>query len=276
MPVIISMVAAAAIIVPTLVYTALHPAAVTNTVKQLTHVAMPIKDIGRIAIVASRSTSTPQPSPSPAASPSPNAKKPTAAELAHQARLKHNQKLAVALLHTRKVASSGETSDVSAGAGTTTTDAANTTGDTSGATPATAAPASDTSSSTSNTTASMTAATAAPVATPATVAAVDQQPQADATPVYAPEVVVDARFVHQAQPDYPEIAKEQNAQGTAVVFATVGPKGNVLSTRIDESTGNKMLDQAAMAAARQSSFEPPQINGKPATETYRLVYTFAL
>jgi periplasmic protein TonB len=118
--------------------------------------------------------------------------------------------------------------------------------------------------------------TAAPAATPATVAAADQQPQADATPVYAPEVVVDARFVHQVQPDYPDVAKEQNVQGTAVVFATVGPKGNVLSTHIDESTGNKLLDQAAMTAARQSSFEPPQINGKPATETYRLIYTFAL
>ena len=87
---------------------------------------------------------------------------------------------------------------------------------------------------------------------------------------------MDARFVHEAQPDYPDIAKAQNAQGTAVVFATVGPKGNVLSTRVDESTGNRLLDQAALAAARQSTFMPPQINGKPATETYRLVYTFAL
>jgi protein TonB len=78
------------------------------------------------------------------------------------------------------------------------------------------------------------------------------------------------------QPDYPNVAKEQNAQGTAVVLATIGPNGNVLATRIDQSTGNKLLDQAALAAARSSSFEPPRINGKPATETYRLVYTFQL
>jgi protein TonB len=113
-------------------------------------------------------------------------------------------------------------------------------------------------------------------ATPAAVAAAQQQPAADATPVYAPDTVVDARFIHEVQPDYPAIAKEQGAEGTAVVFATVGPKGNVMSTRIDQSTGNRLLDQAALSAARESSFEAPEINGREATETYRIVYTFAL
>ena len=288
LPVIIAVAASGLIIVPALVYTALHPAAVSSTVKQFTsHVAMPVKDIGRIAIVASRTTPTPQPSASPSPSPTPAAKtKPTPAQLAHQAHLKHAHDLQVAMLHPRKVASSGETSDISAGtysadqgssAGTDatpanatvdTTASTTTSGTTTSAGAATAAPA--TTGSTTN------GAAAAPENTTATVAAADQQPQADATPVYAPEVVVDARFIHQAQPDYPEVAKVQNAQGTAVVFATVGPNGKVISTRIDQSTGNKLLDQAALTAAHQSSFQPPQINGKPATETYRLVYTFTL
>lgn len=103
-----------------------------------------------------------------------------------------------------------------------------------------------------------------------------QVPVADATPVYAPEIVVDARFTREVHPDYPEVAKVQNAQGTAIVLATIGPNGNVLSARIDQSTGNKLLDQAALSAARASGFEAPKVNGKPATETYRLVYTFSL
>ena len=103
-----------------------------------------------------------------------------------------------------------------------------------------------------------------------------QTPEADATPVYAPDVVVDARFTHQVQPDYPEMAKTQGVEGTAVVLATIGPSGAVVSARIDQSTGNKMLDDAALTAAKDSGFQPPIINGKPATETYRLVYTFAL
>jgi protein TonB len=99
-------------------------------------------------------------------------------------------------------------------------------------------------------------------------------PNAAPTPVYAPSVVVDARFVDRVAPVYPDIAKEQGVQGTAIVLATVGPQGSVLSVEIDQSTGNKLLDAAALSAARSSRFEPPEIDGKPATETYRIVYTF--
>jgi len=258
LPLIFALAAAGIIIVPALVYTALHPAAVSTTVKQLTHVAMPIKNIGRVAIVATRTTPTPHPTPTPSATATPGQKKQTAAQLAHLAHLKRAA-LAAALLHTRKVASSGETSDVSSR--TTSTETGYN---------------AETTSAGATSAAESTAATTQTAATPAAVAAAEQQPAADATPVYAPEVVVDARFAHQVQPDYPEIAKEQGAQGTAVVFATVGPKGNVISTHIDQSTGNKLLDQAALSAARESSFAAPEINGRAATETYRIVYTFAL
>jgi TonB family protein len=253
LPLIFAFAAAGIIIVPALVYTALHPAAVTTTVKQLAHVAMPIKNIGRVAIVATRVTPTPHPSPSPTASATPANKKPTPAQLAHQAHLKHAA-LAAALLHTRKIASSGETSDVSSRT----------------------AGSADAAGGADTMTVATTRAPQSAAATPAAVAAAQQQPAADATPVYAPDTVVDARFIHEVQPDYPEIAKEQGAAGTAVVFATVGPKGNVISTRIDQSTGNRLLDQAALSAARESSFEAPEINGREATETYRIVYTFAL
>lgn len=115
------------------------------------------------------------------------------------------------------------------------------------------------------------AATAAPTPEPATAT-----PDAQPTPVYAPRVVVDARFVDRVAPVYPDIAREQGAQGTAIVLATVGPKGNVISVALDQSTGNKMLDQSALLAARTSRFQAPEIGGNPATETYRIVYTFSL
>jgi protein TonB len=101
---------------------------------------------------------------------------------------------------------------------------------------------------------------------------------APATPapaeVFAPEIVVDARFANRIQPDYPQIARDQNIAGTAVVLVTVGPKGNVISQRLEKSAGHPALDQAALSAASRSSFLPPKIDGKPATETYRVVYTF--
>ncbi len=122
-----------------------------------------------------------------------------------------------------------------------------------------------------NSTVSQPAATAPPTPEPAAAT-----PDAQPTPVYAPRVVVDARFVDRVAPAYPDIAREQGAQGTAIVLATVGPKGNVISVALDQSTGNKVLDQSALAAARTSRFQPPEIGGKPATETYRIVYTFDL
>lgn len=253
LPLIIALAASAVIIVPALIYTALHPANVGSTIRQLAkHMPMQVKQIAVVSVVASRATPTPVPSPTstPAPTATPAAKpKLTPAEATHLAHLRRLRLLAAAAAalpasHAKKLASNGQTSDVSG-------------------TPSGDTPANGSSGLTSGAGAQNTAgATAAPAA--------------DATPVYAPEMVVEARFVHQVQPDYPDVAKEQGAQGTAVVLATIGPNGNVISTRIDQTTGNKLLDAAALSAARQSSFEPPMINGKPATETYRLVYTFAL
>jgi protein TonB len=112
---------------------------------------------------------------------------------------------------------------------------------------------------------------AAPVATAAQVASAPQQ----AGSVYAPGTILDARFIARQEPVYPEIAREQDARGTAIVLVTIGPKGNVLSARVSQSTGFQMLDNAALDAAHSSSFLPPVIDGKPATATYRITYDFA-
>ncbi len=276
MPVIMAFAASGVIVVPALIYTALHPTNVTTTIKQIaTHVQAPIKDIGHVSIVATRSTPTPAPSPSvaptPSSTPASKAAKEKQVELAHLAHLKRAHQLALAAAARAKeyaaTAGSGiaSTASTSAQHSSFTTQSSSIDGQTAGTTPVTQPETSQATSSTK------VAATEAPA-----VSGASDQPAPDATPVYAPEIVVEARFKHEVEPDYPDIAKAQNAQGTAIVFATVGPTGNVLSTRIDSSTGNKLLDDAALAAARQSSFEAPMINGKPATETYRLVYTFAL
>ena len=113
--------------------------------------------------------------------------------------------------------------------------------------------------------------TAPPTEAPAQAAAT---PTAVPAPAFEPRVVVDARFIDRVSPVYPDIAREQGASGTAIVLATVGPTGSVLSVDLDQSTGNKLLDSSALSAARASRFEAPEIDGRPATETYRIVYTF--
>jgi len=124
------------------------------------------------------------------------------------------------------------------------------------------------------------AATPDPIPTQAPAQSVATAPPAAATPqptpIYEPAVVVDARFISQVQPLYPEIPKSQGIQGTAIVLVTVGPDGNVISLSIGQSTGNRLLDAAALEAARASKFQAPEVDGHPATQTYRIVYTFAL
>jgi TonB family protein len=272
-------VAVAAVMVPALVYTAMHPQTVTSTVKQIAyHMPAQIKNF-HVAVVAARPTPTPRPSATPAPTPTPNpkaSKAPTKTELAHLAHLKHAHALALAALRAKKLALSGQLSDSSGSASLDTT--ADTTASTStGSQSEQAQTTSAGNSGTANNGAAGGISTASGAATPAAIAAApQQQPQADATPVYEPDVVVDARFKQRVEPDYPDVAKEENAQGTAVVLATVGPTGKVLSVHIDQSTGNKLLDAAALSAARESLFVAPEVNGKPATETYRMVYTFSL
>jgi TonB family protein len=111
----------------------------------------------------------------------------------------------------------------------------------------------------------------APAATAVQVASAPQQ----AAAVYAPGTILDARFISRQEPVYPEIAREQDARGTAIVLVTIGPRGNVLSARVSQSTGFQMLDNAALDAAHGSSFQPPVIDGKAATATYRITYDFA-
>lgn len=115
-------------------------------------------------------------------------------------------------------------------------------------------------------------------ATPAQVALAPKpaEPvQAAPNEVYAPDTIVDARFLSRAEPDYPEIAREQNAHGSATILVTVGPKGNIINVRLSKSSGFPLLDRSAMTAVRGSQFAPPFIDNKPATETYRVVYDFS-
>jgi protein TonB len=115
-----------------------------------------------------------------------------------------------------------------------------------------------------------TQAPAAPAPPPAQAA----QHEEDNVPIYAPERIVDAQVRVAAQPDFPDGARERGEHGTSIVLVTIDPKGNVVSAAVGASSGFPTLDRAAIAAARASQFVAPKINGRPATETYRLVYDF--
>jgi len=110
-------------------------------------------------------------------------------------------------------------------------------------------------------------------ATPAPAPATEA-PAANA-PIFEPQRIVDAQVRVAVQPEYTETDRARGAHGQSVVLVTIDPKGNVVSASIGSSSGYTSLDHAAMSAAKSSQFVAPKINGRPATETYRVVYDFS-
>lgn len=96
------------------------------------------------------------------------------------------------------------------------------------------------------------------------------------TPIDARDQIIDAAVKHLVKPRYPEMASFRGEEGTVIILLTIGPDGNVLDTRIAQSSGSLSLDQEAVYAAKHSSYFPPEIDGKPAIMTYRVVYTFQM
>lgn len=99
--------------------------------------------------------------------------------------------------------------------------------------------------------------------------------------VQRPEVVASVldpswNFLHEVQPNYPEQAKDHNVQGTALIAATVGTDGRVLTGSILDYSGSSLFGDAALKAAKASTFKPPLADGQPTAVTTILEYSFTL
>lgn len=63
---------------------------------------------------------------------------------------------------------------------------------------------------------------------------------------------------------YPDIAKRQNLQGRVVVAVVVERDGSIQHTSVIESSGYKLLDDAAMVWIKKSYYESPaKLDGQP-------------
>jgi protein TonB len=91
-----------------------------------------------------------------------------------------------------------------------------------------------------------------------------------------PVTLTDSEIIHKVAPEYPTIAQDQNIQGDVTVRVTIGPQGQVVQAVIASSSGNPLLDDAALKAARQTTYKPPMVNGVPTQRDYLVIYTFRL
>ncbi len=80
---------------------------------------------------------------------------------------------------------------------------------------------------------------------------------------------VEASVTNPVQPDYPDSARDLGLGAVTVeVEVTVGPSGNLMGAQVYKSSSNMAIDQAALRAARQSTYSPKLVECEPAQGTY--------
>lgn len=112
-------------------------------------------------------------------------------------------------------------------------------------------------------------------APPATPAPATPTPAPTATP--GPKCAVpnaDATTVEKAEADYPDIARQMGATGTAQIQVSLSETGKVLGVTVYKSTNNKALDKAAMDAARSSKFKAEVKDCTPTAGSYLFTVVF--
>jgi protein TonB len=86
------------------------------------------------------------------------------------------------------------------------------------------------------------------------------QPDIEIVPYY--KVEVKPQPVNIPKPVYPSIAIKAGIEGQTVVKALVDIDGSIIQTQILKSSGNQLLDQAALEAAMKAKFTPARQRDK--------------
>ena len=86
--------------------------------------------------------------------------------------------------------------------------------------------------------------------------------------------MLSSRVISLPRPVYPEAAREQKVAGIVRVLVTVDESGNVAEA--EAVSGSPLLQDAAVAAAKQAKFEPLGRAGRPARTKTIISYNFQL
>ena len=80
----------------------------------------------------------------------------------------------------------------------------------------------------------------------------------------------------QATPRYPEEAKQNGQEGSAIVQVLVDADGTIAETKLLKSSGYEILDNAGLDAAREWTFSPAEHEGKPVKVWVSIPFSFNL
>jgi len=85
-----------------------------------------------------------------------------------------------------------------------------------------------------------------------------------------------AAIVGGPLPVYPKHALDQGMEGSVTVAVSIGPDGAAKAVAVESSSGQPLLDQAAVRAVKQGwAFSPAMEKGKAATGKVTIVFRFA-
>ncbi len=95
-------------------------------------------------------------------------------------------------------------------------------------------------------------------------------------PAPVAEVFVPPSFLSRQEPAYPERARRAGVEGVVGVRIALAPDGSVRQVELTQSSGSRLLDEAALAAARASTFAPASRNRTPVEAEAVANYRFEL
>lgn len=80
--------------------------------------------------------------------------------------------------------------------------------------------------------------------------------------------------VRRVEPEYPDLARQARVEGDVTIQVTIGPSGRIERAIVVEGAG--LLDEAALKAVRQWTFEPALRDGVPVSSTLNYTLSFRL
>ena len=97
-----------------------------------------------------------------------------------------------------------------------------------------------------------------------------------AVPAPVAEVFVPPSFLLRQEPAYPERARRAGVEGVVGVRISLSADGTVRAVELTQGSGSRLLDEAALAAARASTFAPASRNRAPVEAEAVASYRFEL
>jgi protein TonB len=110
--------------------------------------------------------------------------------------------------------------------------------------------------------------TPTPRPTPATMV------RQESGPVRLPSSVISSKVIEKPAPPYPQIAKVAGIEGPVAVQILIDEQGRVVSAKA--TSGNPLLQSAAVQAAYRARFTPTLLSGQPVKVTGSITYNFVL